>query len=114
MKSKIILCLALVLSVVLSGCSSVTKPPQTITVSVSGWVKAPGDYVLPKGASIVAALEAARGFKDSDHSSSLLVVRMVNGQEKKFSVRLHNDSGKLKADFEVMDGDAIYAREVFF
>jgi protein involved in polysaccharide export with SLBB domain len=95
----------------LVACSSVTPQPQTIGVSVLGWVKNPGNYTLRAHASIVEALEAAGGFRDFGHSRTLTVVRTTDGQERRFAVRLHSIEGKPQADFELIDGDKVYAHE---
>jgi protein involved in polysaccharide export with SLBB domain len=108
MKNKLILYLALVLVGGLLGCMNVTKQSQAIKVSVIGDVKVPGGYVLPKGAGVVRALEAAGGLKAVGQSYDLVVVRVVNGQQKNFPVPSYY--GKPKADFEIIDGDAIYVR----
>ena len=114
MKSRFLFCLALVLSGAWFGCASNPTQPQSIKVSVSGWVKTPGIYVLPEGSGVVAALEAAGGFRDEFHSSSLCVIRKTDGRKKQFFVSLHyDDTGKPKADVEIIDGDAVSARESF-
>jgi protein involved in polysaccharide export with SLBB domain len=114
MKPKLLLCLAFVLSGGLFGCASHPTQPQSIKVNVLGWVKTPGKYVLPKESGIVAALDAAGGFRDESHSSSLRVIRTTDRQKKQFSVPLHYDViGKPKADFEIIDGDTVSAKERF-
>lgn len=95
----------------LSACSSVTTQPRTIKVSMVGWVKNPGDYVLPQGATIVAALDAAGGFRDSSYSNILRILRKAGGQERWIHVRLHYESGRPKAEFQLINGDEIYARD---
>jgi protein involved in polysaccharide export with SLBB domain len=107
MKPKLLLCLALILSGGLFGCASHPTQPQSIKVNVLGWVKTPGTYVLPKGSGIVAALEAAGGFRDESHSSSLRVIRTTDGQKN------YDVIGKPKADFEIIDGDTVSAKERF-
>ena len=100
--------------VLLSACSSVTTQPQTIKVRVLGWVKNPGVYVLPPDATVVGALDAAGGFRDIAPNTTLRIVRKVGGQEKSVFVRLHYESGKLSAEFQLLDGDIVYARERFW
>lgn len=97
--------------ILLAGCSSVTTQPQGIQVSVSGWVKNPGDYSLRAHATVVEALEAAGGFKDVGHSSTLTIVRTTDGHERASSLRLHYVAGKPQSDFELLNGDKVYARE---
>jgi protein involved in polysaccharide export with SLBB domain len=119
MKPEILLCLALVLI----GCAGdkpanpnshtavVSPNHQTIQVSMSGWVRDPGDYSLHTHATLVEALEAAGGFRDFGHSNFLKIVRTRNGQERAFSVRLQYVGGKPQSDFELEDGDKISAQE---
>jgi protein involved in polysaccharide export with SLBB domain len=123
MKPKLILCLALVLSGGLFGCSSVTKQSQTIKVSVMGDVKAPGEYVLPPRSTVVKGLKAARGFKFPAEVYHIIVFRIVNGQENYFEIEMesrqekdavipiyYDVGGKTNSNLELIDGDKIDMR----
>jgi len=88
-----------------------TPQPRTIKVTVGGWVKTSGTYVLPEGSNIVAALDAAGGFKDDSHQNVLRVIRKVDGQERRIYVRLHYQTGQPKGEFQLLDGDKVYARD---
>ena len=90
-----------------------TPQPRTIKVTVDGWVKTSGTYVLSEGANIVTALEAAGGFRSPFHHSVLRVARKVDGQERQIFVRLHYEAGQPKGEFHLLDGDKVYAREHF-
>jgi hypothetical protein len=41
----------------------------------------------------------------------LRIVRTTDGHERAFSVRVHYVGSKLQADFELINGDKIYAYE---
>ena len=107
------------LLILFAGCSSVTTRPetiqqsQTIQVTVLGWIKSPGDYSLRAHANLAEALEAAGGFRDIGHNDTLNIVRTIDGQKETFSVRLHYIEGRPESDFELINGDKIYAHEAF-
>jgi hypothetical protein len=92
----------------LATSSDDSKKLQTIAISIRGAVRKPGNYLLPRGADITSALEAAGGLVDSSASNRLLITRSAGGKTKKISIRLQPSAGGASSDFILLDDDSIF------
>jgi protein involved in polysaccharide export with SLBB domain len=57
-------------------------------IYIDGEVKKPGDYSYEKGITVHKAITMAGGFTDKASESRTKVLRMVNGEEQSFAVKL--------------------------
>lgn len=83
-------------------------------VSVFGQVKQPGTFPYKDGMSVVEAISKAGGFTSMAKANNTVVVRIVNGEKRRFKVPVE-DIGEAKApNFVLRAGDILFVPERVF
>lgn len=78
--------------------------PRAPTVFVFGQIRNPGEYPIGNGTTVRQALSLAGGVTDYGATNRIKIVRLVNGEEREFKVKLHDP---------VRPGDTIVVPERF-
>lgn len=63
--------------------------PRALTAFVFGYVRNPGAYAVGKDTTVLQALSLAGGVTEYGAMNRIKIVRVVNGEQREFKVKLH-------------------------
>ena len=83
-------------------------------VFIFGEVAKPGTFPFEENMSIIQAVLLAGGFTKGAAKNSVNVTRLVEGQERKIKVAVHDIGVGIEKNFPLQPGDIIYVPESLF
>ncbi|WP_373044311.1 polysaccharide biosynthesis/export family protein [Vulgatibacter sp.] len=90
------------------------KERHSKKVFVFGEVQKPGTFLFEDGMNVIQAITLAEGFGKLAASNSVVVTRIVDGQEQRYKVRVDDIGTGKSANFLLQPGDIVYVPESFF
>lgn len=83
-------------------------------ISVFGQVKKPGTFPYQDGMTVVEAISQAGGFTSMAKKNDTTVIRMIEGQKKRFQVPVEAIGEGRAANFTLSPGDIVFVPERIF
>ncbi len=83
-------------------------------VSIFGQVKKPGTFPYQEGMSVVEAISLSGGFTSMARANETTVTRVVNGEEKQFTVPVEAIGQGKASNFILRPGDILFVPERVF
>jgi protein involved in polysaccharide export with SLBB domain len=94
--------------------SILVKEYTSKKISIFGQVKKPGTFPHQDGMSVVEAISLAGGFNAMAKKNDTTVIRIVQGNKKKFKVPVEAIGQGRAANFTIQPGDIIFVPERIF
>jgi polysaccharide export outer membrane protein len=94
--------------------SILVKEYQSKKISVFGQVKKPGTFPYQDGMSVVEAISLAGGFTSMARKNDTTVIRIINGEKKRFRVPVEEIGQGKTANFTLNTGDIVFVPERIF
>jgi polysaccharide export outer membrane protein len=91
--------------------SILVKEYNSKKVSVFGQVKEPGTFPYEEGMSVVEAISTAGGFTSMAKKNDTTVIRVVDGQKKRYRVEVEKIGEGRAPNFVLRPGDIIWVPE---
>lgn len=94
--------------------SVLVKESESRVVSVMGAVAQSGTFPMRSGLSVVQAISLAGGFTPLANRNDTVVTRRVNGELKRYNIRVDDISRGRAEDFLLRSGDIVFVPERLF
>ena len=94
--------------------SVLVKEYNSKKVSIFGQVKKPGTFPYQEGMSVVEAISLSGGFTSMARANDTTVTRIVNGEEKQFTVPVEAIGQGKASNFILRPGDILFVPERVF